>query len=182
MSDDQIEATETAPEQTEATENSASEPVQQKPTETVEFWKQKAREQESRAKSNAAAAKRLAEIEEQNKSESQRLADQLAAAQADADKARAESLRWRIAAKHGIGDDDADLFLTGTDEDTLTRQAERLASRAPVSKGTVVPSAGKQPGEAPSLDTQIAAAQESGDIAAVMALKSQKLAGLAGKN
>ena len=47
-----------------------------------------------------------------------------------ATKAQAEALRWRIAAKHGISDDDAETFLTGSDEAALTRQAERLASLA----------------------------------------------------
>lgn len=47
-----------------------------------------------------------------------------------ANKATAEALRLRVAAKHGISDDDADLFLTGTDRDTLEAQAKRLAERA----------------------------------------------------
>ena len=81
------------------------------------------------AKANADAAKRLAEIEEANKSEVQRAADRLAAAERDAAEARAEALRLRIAVKYQIGDEDADLFLTGTDEETLTKQAERLTAR-----------------------------------------------------
>lgn len=48
-------------------------------------------------------------------------------AKAAADQAKAEATRWRVAAKHGISDDDAETFLTGTDEATLTRQAQRLA-------------------------------------------------------
>lgn len=43
-----------------------------KPTETVEFWKQKAREQENRAKSNADAARKLKEIEDRDLTELQR--------------------------------------------------------------------------------------------------------------
>ena len=106
------------------------EPAEQpKPTETVEFWKQKAREQEKRAKENAAAAQRLAEIEEANKTEAQKTAERLAEAEKAAAEARSEALRLRIATKHGISDEDADLFLTGTDEETLTRQAERLSAR-----------------------------------------------------
>jgi hypothetical protein len=77
-----------------------------------------------------AKAARLAEIEEANKSEAQKLADAKAAAERDRDVAKAEALRLRIATKHGISDEDADLFLTGTDEATLTKQAERLAQRA----------------------------------------------------
>lgn len=45
-----------------------------------------------------------------------------------AEKATADALRWRIAAKHGISDEDAETFLTGNDEATLTRQAERLSA------------------------------------------------------
>lgn len=48
---------------------------------------------------------------------------------ADATAARAEALRYRIAAKFQVTDEDAELFLTGRDEDTLTRQAERLVER-----------------------------------------------------
>jgi len=79
------------------------------------------------AKANAEAAKRLAELEESQKSEAQKLADAKAAAEREAEQARAEALRWRVAAKHGISDEDAELFLTGTDEETLTKQATRLA-------------------------------------------------------
>lgn len=109
------------------------------PAETVDFWKSKAREQEKRAKANADAAKKLAELEESQKTESQRLSDAKTAAEADAATARAEALRWRIAAKHGITDDDADTFLTGTDEETLTRQAERLTALATAASSTSSP-------------------------------------------
>lgn len=46
-----------------------------------------------------------------------------------ATKATADALRYRVAAKHQISEDDAELFLTGTDEATLVKQAERLADR-----------------------------------------------------
>lgn len=103
---------------------------EQKPTETVEFWKGKARDQEKRAKDNADAAKRLSELENAQKSETQRLTEAADAAKSDADAARAEALRYRIASKHGISEDDAETFLTGTDEESLTRQAERLSALA----------------------------------------------------
>jgi hypothetical protein len=53
-------------------------------------------------------------------------------------------LRWRIAAKHGITDEDAELFLTGTDADTLNKQAARLTARESDRKknGNVVPREG----------------------------------------
>lgn len=43
--------------------------------------------------------------------------------------AEARALRSDIAAKHGISPEDRDLFLTGTDEASLTAQAQRLAQR-----------------------------------------------------
>lgn len=52
---------------------------------------------------------------------------QLQEAEEAAAKAATEALRWRTAAKFGISDEDAETFLTGTDEATITRQAERLA-------------------------------------------------------
>lgn len=96
------------------------------------------------AKANADAATKLAALEESQKSDAQKLADAKAAAEKDAADARAEALRWRIAAKHGIADDDAELFLTGTDEATLTKQAERLTERVAERKknGNVVPKEG----------------------------------------
>lgn len=52
---------------------------------------------------------------------------------ADLEKQNAQLSRDRLVArvqvKHGISDEDASLFLTGTDEDTLTAQAKRLAER-----------------------------------------------------
>lgn len=40
-----------------------------------------------------------------------------------------EALKRRVQAAHGISDEDADLFLTGTDEESLTAQAKRLSDR-----------------------------------------------------
>jgi hypothetical protein len=56
----------------------------------------------------------------------------------------ARALRSDIAAKHGISAEDRDLFLTGTDESTLTAQAERLAAREADRKknGNVAPKEG----------------------------------------
>lgn len=107
-------------------------------------WKSKAREWEKRAKANADAATKLAELEEAQKTNEQKLADAKTAAEQDAANARAEALRWRVAAKHGISDEDAELFLTGTDEATLTKQAERLTERTENRKkqGNVVPKEG----------------------------------------
>lgn len=81
------------------------------------------------AKTNADAARRLAAIEEASKTEAQKQADQLASAQREATQAKADALRFKIAAKFGVSDEDTDLFLTGSDEETLTKQAQRLTDR-----------------------------------------------------
>ena len=136
------EATETGAEATE--QQAGNEP---KPTETVDFWKAKAREQEKRAKENAQAAKRLSEIEEANKSEAEKSADRIRALEEQLATAERSSLRFKVASKYGIGDEDADLFLTGSDEETLMKQAERLAVRSDERKKTSnrVPGEGTNP-------------------------------------
>lgn len=68
---------------TEASDNTTTETTETTPppTETVEFWKAKAREQEKRAKENAAAAKRVKEIEDASKSEQERATERATAAE-----------------------------------------------------------------------------------------------------
>lgn len=101
-------------------------PATPRPTETVEFWKQKAREQEARAKANVDAARRLQEIEESQKSEAQRQADAVQRAQQELAEARADAARFKAAATHGINPDYLDLLGSG-DEETVIGRAERLA-------------------------------------------------------
>ncbi|OZE92460.1 hypothetical protein CH298_02690 [Rhodococcoides fascians] len=69
---------------------------------------------------------------------------------AEAEQARAEALRFRTATKFGISDEDAELFLTATDEDTLTKQAERLAARAKTEQQQQTRDALTVPGEGTS--------------------------------
>ncbi|WP_037183822.1 hypothetical protein [Rhodococcoides fascians] len=94
----------------------------------------KALDAERKARNAAEKALKTANAELQNLknatlSDVDRAKAEAKQAREDADKAIAESLRYRIASKHGISDEDAELFLTATDEDTLTKQAERLAGR-----------------------------------------------------
>jgi len=163
-----------------ATETAEQPDATPKPTETVEFWKQKAREQEKKAKENVQARMELDELKKAQLSNEEKLAAELGEAAQRAARAEAEALRWRIAAKHGISDEDAELFLTGSDEETLARQAERFKELAvKTSKGTVVPGIGNQPTTQPSIADQIAAAEAAGDFALAIQLKSQQLADLA---
>lgn len=105
------------------TPDTATDPVAE-----IEKWKTLARKNEARAKENAAAARRLAEIEDAAKTEQQRLEERAAAAERERDEARVELTRLRMAARYGIGEDDLDLLGSGTDEEIEAR-ARRLAER-----------------------------------------------------
>jgi hypothetical protein len=98
MSDQQTAETAEAPAQ-QATEQATEQP---KPTETVEFWKQKAREQEKRAKENAEAAKRLGEIDDATKSAEQKANDRLAEIERRATELAAKEARADVSATTGI--------------------------------------------------------------------------------
>lgn len=82
------------------------------------------------------------------KTAEQRIAD-LEKRIADGDAAEARRvLVAKAAGAHGITDpDDIRLFLTGSDEETLTAQAERLATRGVEQReqGTYVPNEGRPP-------------------------------------
>lgn len=77
-----------------------------------------------------AKADMLDQIEQANLSELDKANGRATSAESERDKFKAEALRLRIAVTHGLSLDDADLFLTGTDEETLTAQAKRLSDRA----------------------------------------------------
>ena len=166
--------------ETETVEQEATETEAQKDTETVEFWKAMSRKHEERAKENAKAREELDTIKAAQLSKEEREAQEKADAVRERDEARQEALRWRIAAKHGISDEDAQLFLTGTDEESLTRQAARFVELAPKpGKGNVIPGVGNQPDKPTSLTEQIRLAEQSGDKPLAMQLKSQQLTDLA---
>lgn len=133
---------------TQPTPDAPEAPAQEQKPETD--WKAQARKWEQRARENSKAAERLAEIEEANKSEAQKTAERLAALEQEATDARREAMRLRIATRYSIGDEDADLFLTASDEETLTKQAERLAARTSEQKkqGNHVPREGSTPSPA----------------------------------
>lgn len=74
-------------------------------------------------------AAKLDEIEQANLSALEKANGRVTTAEAGEAAAKAEALRLRTAVTHGISLEDADLFLTGTDEETLTAQAKRLSDR-----------------------------------------------------
>ncbi|MEU7677943.1 hypothetical protein AB0C42_24385 [Micromonospora taraxaci] len=101
---------------------------------------------------------KLKEYEDRDKTEAEKLAERAATAERERDEANAAALRLRIAAKHGISDEHADLFLNGTDEATLTQQAEQLAQLAGSSKkrSNHVPREGTTPASGGSDERQFA--------------------------
>lgn len=104
-----------------------------------------------------AKAARLDELEQASKSEADKVADRIAALERELETTRSGAMRARVQAKFGIADEDADLFLTATDEATLTKQAERLAERTADRKktGSRDPFAGRtpsKPGDDPMRD------------------------------
>jgi hypothetical protein len=79
------------------------------------------------------------------------LEERLADVEGELSATKVDAMRSRVAAKFGInteagedGKSDVDLFLTGTDEATITAQAERLAARTADRKksGNVAPKEG----------------------------------------
>lgn len=87
--------------------------------------------------------------------ETQTLEQRIADMERESAAAKAEALRSRVAAEFGISTkkgpkgepSDADLFLTGADESTLTAQAERLTARESDRKkqGNFAPKEGTSP-------------------------------------
>lgn len=73
--------------------------------------------------------------------------DRIAELEKSIAQANHEAMKRRVQAANGIPDEDADLFLTGTDEETLIAQAKRLADRETErkSKGNHVPREGETP-------------------------------------
>ena len=96
----------------------------------------------------AAKAAEYDKLQAANQTEAEKAAARIAELEAELTGVRSESTRLRIATEHGITDaDDIALFLTGTDEETLTKQAKRLADRDAERKrgGNRVPNEGKTP-------------------------------------
>jgi hypothetical protein len=115
----------TEPNTTPEAAETATTGEQQQGTETD--WKAMARKWEANAKANAAAVEGFT-------SERERLAAQLADTSRAAEAARLEAMRYRVAIQFGIAKDDAEEFLLGDDEDSLTRTAMRFVERTQASQ------------------------------------------------
>lgn len=117
---------EPTPDQTpQPTEPAAAPPDTGNQAAEVDKWKALARKHEEQAKANSAAAKRLAQLEDQQKSTEQRLTDQLTAAVTRAETAEQAATRLRVALSKGLPADLADR-LRGDDEAALSADADAL--------------------------------------------------------
>lgn len=79
-------------------------------------------------KTAADALARVKAFETEKLSDLERAQQQAKDAQEAAAKATTEALRLRLAARNGLSEEDAELFLVGTDEATLAAQAARVAA------------------------------------------------------
>jgi hypothetical protein len=95
--------------------------------------------------------------------------DRVAELEAEVATVKAEALRTQIAAEHGIDGERAALLLTGSDKDTLIKQAQAIAGghTAPSGKKTPPPGSTGQPATGGSDTTG-----KSGGRSAVAALRA----------
>lgn len=102
-----------------------------------------------RAEERRKASERFADYDDlkAKAGESATAEERIANLEKQLEQSNREALRRRVQAAHGISDEDADLFLTGGDEDALTAQAKRLAARESERKsnGNHVPNEGNNP-------------------------------------
>lgn len=97
-------------------------PKPAEPAQETTDWKAESRKWESRAKENTAAAQRLAEIEEEKKTDEQKVTDRIAAAEKRAADLETQVIRAEVAAAKGIP---AELLHGGTKEQ-LEAEADAL--------------------------------------------------------
>lgn len=87
----------------------------------VSHWRDMAKKNEKRARENASAAARLAELEEANKTDLQKAQDALSAAERERDEARADHSRVMAAAAHNLPVELIDHLGAGTDDEINDR-------------------------------------------------------------
>ena len=121
-------------------------------------WKSMSRTWEKRAKENADAAARLAEIENASKTEAQKAAEALEQTRQEAAGAKAQLLRYEVATEKGIPPTLV-RFLTGDTREDIEDAAAALLEAIPGAPGS--------PPRAPTEVTQSVAAALSGQQPAV---------------
>lgn len=90
-------------------------------------WKAEARKWEQRAKADFDAANKWREYEVSQKTEYEKLADELSEYKAQALDAQRKALRYEVATAKGIPPEALEL-ITGDDQDSMNASAEKLAA------------------------------------------------------
>lgn len=127
------------------------------------------------AKDNAAAAARLAEIEEANKTEAQKQTEQLERLQQENAALKVEQVRAQVAAAKNIPDP---TLLVGSTKEELEAHADKLLAF----KGQTPPpdfgagNRGDTPNTLEALDRQIAEAQKARNVPLSLRLQKQRAA------
>ena len=158
-----------------------TEPTAEAPATPEVDWKAKAREWEKRAKENKAAADKLAELEESQKSEQQKLAERLAEAERKASEAELRAARSEVAREKGVP---AELLVGSTVEELAEHADKLLTFRGEAPRKPAAPPSNDQGNvgsalPAPDIDAQITEAQRAGNVTLAMRLTNQKLVALA---
>lgn len=145
------------------------------PAQDTTDWKAEARKWESRAKENSTAAQRLAEIEEEKKTDEQKVADRIAAAEQRAADLEIKATRAEVAAAKGIP---AELLHGGTKEELEAEADALIAFRGEPAKPSAAPfieNKNKTTIE-PDYASAIAEAAKARNFALVATLKQQQAA------
>lgn len=125
----------------------------------MEKWREMSRKMEAQAKSNAAAAKKLEEIENSNKSELEKLQAAREAAEKDASTARLELLKVQIATSKGLNLAQAKRLVGTTEEELEADADELLTTFKPVendnSNRNVRPRESLRPGARPDVEPAV---------------------------
>lgn len=124
----------------------------------MEKWRELSRKNEAQAKQNAAAAKKLEEIENANKSELEKLQAAQDAAEKDAATARIELSKMRVAVKKGLTESQAKRLVGTTEEELEADADELLTTFKPVENDNnrnVRPRESLRPGARPDVEPQV---------------------------
>ena len=128
------------------------------------------------AKANAEAAKRLAEIEEANKTEAQRQAEQLQKLQQENEALRLANLKAQVAASKGVPAD----LLSGSSEDELNAAADALlafkGSAAPAAPDFGAGDRGAAPDPAATLLRDLQEARKAGNAPLAISIQRRIMA------
>lgn len=128
MADETATATSSETNATTSTEEKATTGTATDPAAELDKWKSLARKNEQQAKANAAAAKKLAEIEEASKSEADKAAERLTAAEKRAADAEVQVLRLQVAGEKGLTPSQAKRLVGSTREELEADADELLAT------------------------------------------------------